>query len=217
MGELLRTGGLRVSSVGGKCLFLCILNAANHLHRLFFPIHPSVRKNRILFSLEKYEVFEVSPVSSCYRLLVAQCVKELLEIGREQPWVYLWFCHQAPPGWGLKLAGGMTKLFCCSFWDFKVCFGSMLQQKEKLLNAVCNISVCWNPSFWTAWVRISQGAARCKMAGDSFVLEEQRLGCILFAQPFSLTQHSWHQRKWHSCFVGQKKPPNSHLQKGFSP
>lgn len=108
-----------------------------------------------------------------------------------------------PPG-RVGAGWGMTKLFCCSFWDFKVCFGSVLQQKEKLLNVVCNISLCWNTSFWTAWMRISQVAARCKMAGDSFVLQEQRLGCILFVWLFSLTQHSCHQRKLHSCFVGQK-------------
>lgn len=104
MRGLLRTGVLRVSSVGGKGLFFAyVMLAANHLHRLFFPIHPSVRKNRVIFSLEKYKVFEVSPISSCRRLLVAQCVKELLEIGLEQPWVCRWLCHQAPPGWGLKL------------------------------------------------------------------------------------------------------------------
>lgn len=59
--------------------------AANHPHRLFFPIHPSERKNRVLFSLEKYKVFEASSISSCWRLLVAQSVKKLLEMGLEVP------------------------------------------------------------------------------------------------------------------------------------
>ena len=68
---------------------------------------------------------------------------------------YLWLCFQTPVVWGLKLAWIMTNLFCCSFWYFKVCFDSMLQRKEKLLNVVCNISMGWNTSLRISQVAIS--------------------------------------------------------------
>lgn len=179
--------------------------AANNLHRLFFPHPPSgEEKQGIIFPWEIWSVWgfphllvleapggRVCEGTAWSRARAALSVSVVLPSGSS----------------GVRIKAGhgaMTELFCCSFWDSKVCFGSVLQQKEKLLNVVCNISVCWNTSFWTAWVRSSQVAARCKMAGDSSVLEEQILGCILFAHPFSLTQHSWHQRKWHSLFVGKK-------------
>lgn len=56
--------------------------AAKRLHGLFFPIHPPVGKTRTLFSLQKSQGFELSPISSCWRLWVAQCVQDELPRAR---------------------------------------------------------------------------------------------------------------------------------------
>lgn len=68
--------------MGGECLFssLCLWicnHGCRRLHGLFFPIYPPVGKTRTLFSLEKYQVFEASPISLRCGLLVAQSVEEL--------------------------------------------------------------------------------------------------------------------------------------------
>lgn len=159
--------------------------AANNLHRLFFPHPPSgEEKQGIIFPWEIWSVWgfphllvleapggRVCEGTAWSRARAALSVSVVLPSGSSR--VRIKAGH-----------GAMTELFCCSFWDSKVCFGSMLQQKEKLLNVVCNISVCWNTSFWTAWVRSSQAAARCKNGWGQLCARRADTGLYFVCPPF---------------------------------
>lgn len=182
MGELLRTGWSGVSSVGGKCLFLCIPNAGcKPPSQVVFPHSPfREEKQGIIFP------WEIQSVWGFLHLLMLEAPggTKCEETAWNGAGGALSVSVVLPSGSSrvrIKAGWGDDKAVLLQLLRFQSLFWFSIAAKGKALNAVCNISVCWNSSFWTAWVRTSQVAARCKMAGDSFVLEEQRLGCILFA------------------------------------